>query len=166
MKSLDRAFLKTARLPRSKLAALSADSASGLERAMARICLALDYPGQKREANGQFGTGKKPDGGSPQPDRHTKASRVARGRITQSKFKGDRRKPKFSAREIAAVHHELNTHLMPAEREQGVVTKNLFGSYYTVEIIDFDEYNIISRVKADNTQASYLKEFRKGGKKQ
>lgn len=31
---------------------------------MARLCLALDYSGQKREANGQFGTGKKPGGSS------------------------------------------------------------------------------------------------------
>lgn len=34
------------------------------ERTVARTCLALDYSGQKREANGQFGTGKKAGGGA------------------------------------------------------------------------------------------------------
>lgn len=34
------------------------------ERRIARLCLIMDYSGQRRESNGQFGTGKKPGSGS------------------------------------------------------------------------------------------------------
>lgn len=34
------------------------------DQRLARLCLLLDYEGQKREANGQFGTGKKAGGAS------------------------------------------------------------------------------------------------------
>lgn len=73
--------------------------------------------------------------------------------------------PKLLPKERAALHHELNTHLTEAERSDGVVTKNLFGAYYTVEIHGFDEYNVIRRTKADETRATYLNEFRKKGTK-
>lgn len=32
------------------------------ERSIARVCFVMDFAGQKRESNGQFGTGKKPVG--------------------------------------------------------------------------------------------------------
>ena len=68
-------------------------------------------------------------------------------------------------KERAALHHELNTHLTEAERNDGIVTKNLFGALYTVEIHGFDEYNVVKRVKADETRSAYVKEFKQGGSK-
>lgn len=105
-----------------------------------------DYAGQKREKNGQFGTGKKNGGGSSG---------------TSKKPKRTAKKPKLLPREKAALHSELNTHLTQAERDKGIVKKNLFGAIYTVEIIDFDEYNILEVKKFDETRKEYLKDFRK-----
>lgn len=105
-----------------------------------------DYAGQKREKNGQFGTGKKNGGGSSG---------------TSQKQKRTVKKPKLLPKEKAALYSELNTHLTEAEREKGIVKKNLFGAIYTVEIIDFDEYNILGVKKCDETRKGYLTEFRK-----
>lgn len=43
---------------------LALDGKTEAERQMAKLTLRLDYPGQKRESNGQFGTGKKAGGSS------------------------------------------------------------------------------------------------------
>lgn len=43
---------------------LALDGQTEEERRIARLSLKLDYPGQKRESNGQFGTGKKVGGSS------------------------------------------------------------------------------------------------------
>ena len=136
---------------------LALDGKTEAERQMAKLTLHLDYPGQKRESNGQFGTGKKAGGSSNGGSATRKSSK-------KPAVKKPRR-PNILPRERAALHSELNTHLTEAERSKGIVTKNLFGALYTVEINGFDEYNVIKRVKADETRAEYVKEFKQGGKK-
>lgn len=157
MKSLDRAFLKTARLPRSKLAALSSDSASVLWRAMARICLALDYPGQKRDANGQFGTGKKSGGSSSK--RVEKSSNSGTMKSSNRKIPKDSsgkpyRKPRarnLSHKEASKVAHEINTlyHAKFEGHPTGIITTyspDDDRAYdYLFECHGFDEYNIYSK---------------------
>lgn len=155
MGSLDKLFLKIAGMSRWARQKLAFDSQNESERRIAKLTLKLDYPGQKRESNGQFGTGKKAGGSS-------SGSKLAKARKPLS---NKAKKPKLLPKEKAALHHELNTHLTEAERNDGVVTKNLFGANYTVEIKGFDEYNVIKVEKTDETRESYLKDFGKKGKK-
>lgn len=137
---------------------LAFDGATEAERRLARMSLKLDYPGQKRESNGQFGTGKKAGGSSGGGSNGSKSGK-------KKPVAKNPRKPKILPKERAALHHELNTHLTEAERNDGIVTKNLFGALYTVEINGFDEYNVVKRVKADETRSAYVKEFKQGGSK-
>lgn len=120
----------------------------------------MDYEGQKRENNGQFGTGKKAGGGASKS-----ASKSTSKSSSKKPVKPKAKKPKILPKEREAVHHELNTHLTKEERAKGIVEKNLFGAIYTVEIWGFDEYNITAVRKNDETRNEYLKDFRKKGKK-
>lgn len=61
MNKLDRLFLRIARMSRWNMRRLAMDGDAD-ERRIARLCLIMDYEGQKRESNGQFGSGKKPGG--------------------------------------------------------------------------------------------------------
>lgn len=159
MGSLDKLFLKIAGMSRWARQKLAFDGQTESERRIAKLTLKLDYPGQKRESNGQFGTGKKAGGSSSGGSGTSKPMKVKKSISNKPK------KPKLLPRERAALHHELNTHLTESERNDGIVTKNLFGAYYTVEINGFDEYNVLKVRRADETRKDYLDDFRKKGKK-
>lgn len=63
MNALDKRFLRIASASRWRQIKIAHDGESAVDRKLARLCLILDWEGQKREANGRFGSGKKPGTG-------------------------------------------------------------------------------------------------------
>lgn len=61
MNDLDMRFLRIARMSRWNQSRIAHDR-NNSDRRIARLCLIMDYEGQRREANGQFGKGKKAGG--------------------------------------------------------------------------------------------------------
>lgn len=68
MNALDKRFLSIASASRWQQQKIAHDGESTVDRKLARLCLILDWPGQPKEANGQFGKGKMPGGGSTTPN--------------------------------------------------------------------------------------------------
>ncbi len=62
MNKLDKLFLRMAQMSPWAMRRKALDGQPD-ERRVARLCQIMDFAGQKREKNGQFGTGKKPGSG-------------------------------------------------------------------------------------------------------
>lgn len=156
MGSLDKLFLKIAGMSRWARQRLAFDSQNESERRIAKLTLKLDYPGQKRESNGQFGTGKKVGGSSGKVEKSSKSGTIGTSKRKLPSDSGGNAysKPRarnISSRESSKISHEINTlyHAKFEGRRTGIITSynpDDGQAYdYRFECHGFDEYNIYSK---------------------